>query len=56
MLSDHSVKKPYTVVVAVVLIAILGAVSFTNMSTDLLPSLNLPYAVVLTTYIGGSPE
>ncbi|WP_343208091.1 efflux RND transporter permease subunit [Anaerolentibacter hominis] len=56
MLSRFSVKKPYTVVVAVVLILILGFVSFTNMTTDLLPSMNLPYAVVMTTYPGASPE
>jgi CzcA family heavy metal efflux pump len=56
VLSKFSVKKPYTVVVAVLLVAILGVVSLINMSTDLLPSINLPYAVVSTTYIGASPE
>lgn len=56
MLSAFSVKKPYTVVVAVVIIAILGVVSLMGMTTDLLPSINLPYAVIVTTYIGGSPE
>lgn len=56
MISKFSVKKPYTVVVAVVLIMILGFVSFQNMTVDLLPSMNLPYAVVMTTYQGASPE
>jgi HAE1 family hydrophobic/amphiphilic exporter-1 len=56
MLPGYSVKKPYTVVVAVVIIAILGIVSLMNMTTDLLPSINLPYAVVVTAYIGASPE
>lgn len=56
MLSKMSVKKPYTVVVAVVLVLILGVVSFMDMTTDLLPSMNLPYAVVITTYAGASPE
>ncbi len=55
MLSKFSVKKPYTVVVGVVLILILGFVSFTKMTTDLLPNINLPYAIVLTTYPGGKP-
>lgn len=55
MLSKFSVKKPYTVVVGVVLIIILGIVSFGNMTVDLLPSMNLPYAIVMTTYIGASP-
>lgn len=56
MLSKYSVKKPYTVVVAVVLIIILGFVSFDKMTVDLLPNMNLPYAVVMTTYQGASPE
>lgn len=56
MLSKFSVKKPYTVVVAVVLVIILGIVSFSNMTVDLLPSMNLPYAIVMTNYVGASPE
>lgn len=56
MLSKLSVKKPYTVIVAVVLILILGYVSFDKMTVDLLPDMNLPYAVVMTTYPGASPE
>ncbi|WP_026834617.1 efflux RND transporter permease subunit [Eubacterium xylanophilum] len=56
MLSKLSVKKPYTVLVAVVLIITLGYLSFRNMSTDLLPDMDLPYAIVMTTYPGASPE
>lgn len=56
MLSKFSVKKPYTVVVGIVLIIVLGVVSFTKMTVDLLPSMNLPYAIVMTTYPGASPE
>lgn len=56
MLSKFSVKRPYTVVVGVVLIIILSVVSFGNMTVDLLPSMNLPYAIVMTSYPGASPE
>ena len=56
MLSRYSVKKPYTVLVAVVLVLVLGVISFMNMTTDLLPSIELPYVVVMTTYPGASPE
>ncbi len=56
MLSKFSVKKPYTVIVGIVLVIILGVVSLTKMSTDLLPSMNLPYAIVVTSYAGASPE
>lgn len=56
MLSKFSVKKPYTVLVAVVLAVVLGVVSFTKMTTDLLPNISLPYVIVMTTYVGASPE
>ena len=55
MLSKFSVKKAYTVIVGIVLVIILGVVSLSKMSTDLLPSMNLPYAIVMTTYSGSSP-
>ena len=56
MLSKFSVKKPFTVFVGIILILILGFVSFTKMTTDLLPSIDLPYVIVMTTYPGASPE
>ncbi len=56
MLGKYSVKKPYTVIVGVILILVLGVISFTHMTTDLLPSMNFPYVVVYTTYIGATPE
>ena len=56
MLSKFSVKKPYTVVVAVILVLILGSISFINLQTDLLPNIELPYLVIMTSYPGASPE
>lgn len=56
MLSKFSVRRPYTVLVAVVLILVLGGLSFQNMSTDFLPNMEFPYALVMTTYAGASPE
>ena len=56
MLGKFSVKKPYTVLVAVVLIIVLGVVSFTKMTADLLPNISLPYVIVMTSYPGASPE
>ena len=56
MLSKFSVKKPYTVLVAVVLVIVLGVVSFMKMTTDLLPNISLPYVIVMTAYPGASPE
>ena len=56
MIAKFSVKRPYTVVVGMVLVLVLGFVSFSKMKTDLLPDMTLPYALVYTTYIGASPE
>ena len=56
MISKFSVKKPYTVLVGVVLVIVLGVVSFTKMTADLLPNISLPYVIVMTTYPGASPE
>ena len=56
MFGKFSVRKPYTVLVAVVLVIVLGVVSFTKMTTDLLPNISLPYVIVMTTYTGASPE
>ena len=56
MFGKFSVKKPYTVLVAVVLVIVLGIVSFTKMTSDLLPNISFPYVLVMTTYPGASPE
>lgn len=56
MLPKFSVKKPLTVFVAMILVLVLGVVSFTKMTTDLLPSMNLPYVIAYTPYPGASPE
>lgn len=56
MLSRFSVKKPYIVTVAVIIILILGGVSLTKMKTDLLPDMDLPYLAVITTDPGASAE
>lgn len=56
MISKFSVKKPYTVLVGVVLVIVLGVVALMKTNTDLLPNMNLPYAIIITTYVGASPE
>ena len=51
-----SVKKPFSVLVAVIMVLVLGVVAVTRMTTDLLPNMSLPYLMVVTTYPGASPE
>ena len=55
-MSKFSVKKPFTVLVGVIMILVLGYVSFTKMTTDLLPEITLPYMIVISTYPGATPE
>ena len=56
MIAKFSVKKAYTVIVGIILVLILGIVAYTKMTVDLLPDMELPYAVVVTSYPGASPE
>lgn len=56
MVSKYSVKKPFTVLVAVILVLVLGYVSITKMTPDLLPEMSFPYIMLMTTYPGASPE
>ena len=56
MLSRYSVKRPLTVIMIVILVIILGVISFTNMTTDLLPNMDFPYVVMYTSFPGASPE
>ncbi len=52
----YSVRKPFTVLVAVIIVLVIGFVSLTGMKTDLLPDMSMPYMLVITTYPGASPE
>ena len=55
-MEKFSVKKPFTVLVAVVMVLILGFVAITKMQTNLLPDVSTPYLMVVTVYPGASPE
>ena len=55
-MAKFSVRKPLTVFVAVLAVLILGIVSVTRMTPDLLPNMNFPYVIIMTTYPGASPE
>ncbi|MFI3168550.1 MAG: efflux RND transporter permease subunit [Faecalibacterium sp.] len=55
-MEKFSVKKPFTVLVGVIMVLILGIVSLTSMAMDLLPSISVPMLIVITTYPGASAE
>ena len=56
MLSKFSIKKPFTILVAVVIVIVFGVIALTKMTPDLFPKINTPYVIVMTTYPGASPE
>mgnify|MGYP001520755764 CR=1 FL=1 len=51
-MEKFSVKKPFTVLVAVIMVLMLGFVSITKMKTNLLPNVSTPYLMVVTVYPG----
>ena len=55
-MSKFSVKKPLTVFVAIIAVLVLGVVAYFNMTPDLLPNMDFPYIMIMTTYPGASPE
>lgn len=50
-----SVKKPLTVFVAVLAVLVLGVVAYLKMTPDLLPNMDFPYVVIVTTDPGAQP-
>ena len=55
-LSDFSVKRPVAITMVFLVILLLGAVSWSKLKMDLLPQLNLPMAIAITSYEGVGPE
>ena len=51
-----SVKKPLTVFVAVLAVLVLGVVAYLKMTPDLLPNMDFPYVIIVTSDPGASPE
>lgn len=56
MLTNYSVKKPWSLIVIMIIVIILGVISYINTPVDLLPNVNLPYVAVATVRVGASPE
>lgn len=55
-ISDLSVRRPVAIMMVFLVVLLLGAVSWSKLKMDLLPELNLPMAVAMTTYDGVGPE
>lgn len=55
-ISDFSIKRPVFTIVSMCFVLILGIVSFTRIPLKLIPDLEPPVAVVVTSYPGAGPE
>lgn len=55
-ISETSVKRPVTVLMLVLIVLILGFISFLRIPLDLMPEMEFPIAVVSTTYNGVGPQ
>lgn len=55
-IANISVNRPVGVIVIVIAVMILGFVSLTDLTIDLLPDIELPVAVVMTNYNGVAPQ
>lgn len=51
-----AVKRPVTMIILVSVLLILGFFTYSKLSVDLLPEMELPVAAVITTYSGVGPE
>lgn len=56
MFARFSVKKPVTITMMILIVIVLGVVSFSKLHLDLLPQMELPYVMVQTSYSGAGPE
>ena len=56
MLAKFSVKKPVTITMLILIVIVIGIVSFSKLQIDLLPQMELPYVMVQTSYQGAGPE
>ena len=55
-LSSTSIRRPVSVAMFYIGIAMLGIFAFSKLSVDLLPNVALPHLMVQTTYNNATPE
>ena len=56
MFSRLCIRKPVTTIMVTLMVFIAGILSYTNLDQAMMPDMDLPIAVVATTYVGASPE
>lgn len=55
-LSKIAVKRPVSTIMVILIVIAVGVLSITNINLDMMPNMNIPIAIVSTTYSGAGPE
>lgn len=55
-LSSFSVRRPVTIVMMTLIVVVLGVISLTRIPIDLMPNIEIPVAIVSTSYSGVGPQ
>lgn len=55
-LPSTSIKRPVTIAMFYIAVALIGIYAFSKIGVDLLPNINIPHLLVQTTYQNASPE
>ena len=53
--SNISIRRPVTVIMLTLIVVLIGVVSLLNLSVDLYPKIDIPVAIVATSYTGSGP-
>lgn len=56
MLSKIAIKRPVTTVMIILMVAMAGIISYFNLDLAYMPTMDIPVAIVSTTYVGAGPE
>ncbi len=54
-LAGYSVKNRVTMTMIFIIVCLFGVFSFSRLQLDLYPDMDIPYIIVMTTYVGASP-
>lgn len=55
-MSKLCIRRPVTTTMVLLIVLLAGFISLTGLKLDLMPSMDIPVAIVSTTYIGAGPE
>lgn len=55
-LSKFAVKRPVTITMLILIILLFGVISLSGLPIDLYPEIEVPVAIVMTTYSGAGPQ